>query len=148
MKNQKRTGRGRLLVCLVVCSFGLVFVPSAGATTNIYWGYNNMTISNPPSGTCLSQGAGVACAGFNNWDRTQVGYDNGDASIGYEFQNCAGCAFRGYLATSAGTWTLLRTDWNAAFPCCTVNPYNRTTCNYASAPLLRFAYVQCRAIIF
>jgi len=58
-------------------AFLVVCVGSAKATTHIYWGYNNLTASNPPAGTCPNSVAGIACSGWGNWDYSQVDWTSG-----------------------------------------------------------------------
>jgi hypothetical protein len=121
---------------------------TARATTTNYWGYNNMTKNNPSAGTCSSQGAGFACSGWNNWDRSQIDWNSGNAVfIFFGFQNCAGCTNYGTQATYAKTWTLLRTDYNSMY-CNCINTYNRATVAYDDGNLSTYAYLQGRAIIF
>jgi hypothetical protein len=126
----------------------LLFPAASFATTVNYWGYNNMTKSNPPSGTCSSERAGFACSGWNYWDRSQIAYNSGDAVIFWGMENCAGCALRGYTALSPGVGTFIRTQWNQDNPDFPVNPYNRAVCVFADGSRNTYAYVQCRAIIF
>jgi hypothetical protein len=99
-----------------IATFILLSAATASATTVNYWGYNNMTKSNPPSGTCSSERAGVACSGWNYWDRSQIAYNSGNAVILYGMENCAGCAWRGYTALSPGVGTFIRTQWNQDNP--------------------------------
>lgn len=52
--------RAALLVAVAGLALA-VFVPAALATTTTYWGYNNLTASNPPANTCFSgSAAGIA----------------------------------------------------------------------------------------
>jgi hypothetical protein len=132
----------------VAAAFTLLFPTTALATTVNYWGFNNMTKSNPPAGTCSSERAGVACSGWNYWDRSQLAYNSGNATMFWGMENCAGCAWRGYTALSPGVWTLIRTQWNLDFPSSPINPYNRALCAFADGSLNTYAYVQCRAIIY
>lgn len=138
--------RKRYIVVLTVIA-ALTWTSLAYSATTIYWGYNNMTSSNPPSGTCSGNGSGVACSGFNYWDRSQIDINSGSAVITFGFQNCAGCTLLGPDVQYGGVYTLLRTDWNAAHPSFPVNAYNRTTS--AHNPCCgSYAYLQGRAIIF
>lgn len=136
---------------LVVLAAAAVLTGASLASTTAYWGYNNMTDTNPPASRneCPNQNAdGRACSGFNYWDRTQIDYNSGNASIFYSFQNCVGCSFMGYEATYAKTWTLLRTDWNNDHPSGpTVNAYNRVACEHFGGGT-SYAYIQCQAVIW
>jgi hypothetical protein len=110
-----------------------------------YWGFNNLRDTNPPSGTCSGNGSGVACSGFNNWDRSQIQIAGGTGMIvSFGFQNCAGCVLYGESGQPLGTYTMIRTEYNAGHGG-VINPYNRTTCAWGGPG---YSYVQCRAIIF
>jgi len=142
------SSRTRYKIALLAVLAVLIAAAAASATTTTYWGFNNLTSSNPPSGTCTGNGAGVACAGFNYWDRSQIEIAGGTGAIvSYGFQNCAGCVLLGESGQPLGTYTLIRTTYNSTHGHNPVNAYNRTTCAfgnvYGSA-----SYVQCRDIIF
>ncbi len=138
-----------LLLVTMAAATSLFLSVAARADTKAYWGYNNMTQTNPPAYTCQGQYAGFACSGFNNIDRTQIDYQSGDAFIDLGFQNCVGCTFKGdYIyGGNIGVWTILRSEWNSAHP--TENPinsYNRSACRWGDwAPT--YAYLQCRRIV-
>jgi hypothetical protein len=53
--------------------------------THIYWGYNNLTSSNPPAGTCPGWFAGFACSGWGNWDYSQVDWTSGSGTFLFGF---------------------------------------------------------------
>jgi hypothetical protein len=143
-----RSRRRQSGLVAAIAALTLLFPATAFATTVNYWGYNNMTKSNPPSGTCSSERAGVACSGWNYWDRSQIAYNSGNAVILYGMENCAACAWRGYTALSPGVGTFIRTQWNQDNPDFPVNAYNRALCAFADGSLNTYAYIQCRAIIF
>jgi hypothetical protein len=75
----------RWLIGLLVVSLALVLAAAAAATTHIYWGYNNLTASNPPAQTCPGWYAGVACSGWGNWDYSQVDWTSGSARFVFGF---------------------------------------------------------------
>lgn len=140
----KRGQRWKLFLLALLVG-GIVSV-SAYATTTIYWGYNNLTQSNPPLGTCSGNGPGVACSGFNNWDRSQIQIAGGTGAIvSFGFQNCAGCVLYGASGKPLGTYTLIRNEYNSVHGG-VINPYNRTMCGYGGDGSA--SYVQCRAIWF
>ena len=128
-----------------------VFAAVAAATTVNYWGYNYQTRSNPAAGTACGDvyGDGIACAGYNYWDRSQLDYNSGSAHILFGFWNCAGCQLYGLRPSSSGLYTIVRTTWNSDHPSQTVNAYNEVACAWDDWPDgSGYAYDQCRAIIF
>jgi hypothetical protein len=140
--------RRRVASIAVALGGALFFASTASATTTNYWGYNNMTSSNPSAGSGACPGnaiAGIACSGWNYWDRSQIDYNSGSATIRFAMNNPGSADYFGNLATYAKVWTLIRTDWNAAHPNLTIGPYNRAACLWISGT---YAYIQCRAIIF
>jgi hypothetical protein len=133
-----------LVVAALVGLTLFVAPPGSAGTTNNYWGYNNMTSSNPAAG-CPGNGlAGIACSGWNNWDRSQVDYNSGSATLRVAMNGSGSGDYYGFSVSSANVYTLIRNDWNAAHPTLYIQPYNRAACLYLSGS---YAYIQCRAII-
>jgi hypothetical protein len=132
------------LVAVVATGALAVWAGSASATQVNYFGYNNMTTHNPPANSCDSRQDGWACTGFNNWDRSGLDYNSGDAWIGWGFMNCDSCDVLGQIKTSPGYLTLRRVDVPGAAI------YNRVACLFIdNSPAPNgYAYVQCRAFIF
>lgn len=137
----------RYKIAVLAVLAALIGAAAASATTTTYWGFNNLTESNPPLNTqCPMDGSGVACSGFNNWDRSQIQIAGGTgATVQYGFQNCAGCQVFSATATPLGTYTLIRSVYNQNHAQ-KINVYNRAVCAWAGGGTS--SYVQCRAIIF
>jgi hypothetical protein len=110
-----------------------------------YWGYNNLSRTNPPAGTCSGQGAAVACSGFNYTpphDFSAIDMPSGNAVIAHGYQNCSGCTIwkadwpaPGYDETS---W-----DYYAGVLGYPVSGYNRVVCLHTTNNNT-YAYTQCR----
>ncbi len=143
----------RLLVVIALASLiGGMVSAVARADTRPYWGYNNLQQYNPPSSAqeCNPYNeAGNACSGMNNFDRSQIDYQSGSAYVLFGFLQCWECSHvAGIVATYSEVWTVIRTDWNADHPNDTVPHYNRGICHYDGPTANRYAYIQCRMIIF
>ena len=71
----------------------LLAAASARATTTNYWGYNYISSSNPPAHTCQTDPSGVACAGWNYWDYSQIQRSSSSGGIVFfGFRFCSGCS--------------------------------------------------------
>jgi hypothetical protein len=130
-----------LLLCAAIAALSLA--ASASATQNNYWGFNFITLNNPPAGTCPSRSSGEACSGFNYWDYSQVQINSSYGQVLYGFEKCTGCNWSGFFTNpgQTGTYTII---WNASI----YNPpfhYNKAACSYFGGGE---SYVQCRAYIF
>lgn len=127
----------------------------AGHVPGHYWGYDNMTSTNPVGGGSGAKcwynfGAGTACSGWNNWDRSRVDYNSGNATIQFGFKHCTGCYILGDNATYTKWWTIVRTDYNAnrGFGEA-INAYNFGICRYNNDPSFNlYAYSYCDVLIF
>lgn len=112
----------KLPAALLVCVTALLLLAAAPAlaTVESYWGYNNMTSTNPAASStspyysveCYGDPAGYACSGFNNWDRSSVDWNSGSAAIAYGFENCSTCTYYSWAGDYAKVWTMIRTDFN------------------------------------
>lgn len=132
--------RVRRIALGLVAGVALALPSVAAADVVNFWGFNHMNSTNPGVGYCSSRpsSSGIACAGWNYWDRTQIEKNSGDY-IAYGFlDNDGSASFRGTSTQLEGTFTILRTDAGAT-------TYNRSTCAYQSGA---GSYLQCRAIIF
>jgi hypothetical protein len=121
----------------------LIGAATASATTTIYWGYNNLTPNNPPAsaGECPGvNDSGIACSGWNNWDRSQIDYNSGNATIRVAMNNPNSSDYPSLWPTSSGTYTLVRTTWNQTHhgPGDYIEPYNRAACFVSGG----YAYTQ------
>lgn len=106
-------------------------------TINTYFGPAYMSWM-APTGACAGTGTGIACDGFNNWDRNRVyKSDGGYISIGFDDSSYNGYFAGGPYITNT-TYVILRTDAGAP-------TYNRTFCNYYSGS---GSYIQCQSILF
>ena len=137
------TGKRAFIAVLAVLAAALMLVGAASGTQNNYWGYNNISSSNPPSHTCDSEPAGVACAGWNYWDYSQIDRaSSGGGHVAFGFRFCSGCLFALADTVTGGTYTL---KWNDPIFGGGAAHYNRPGCAYSGGPM---TYVQCRALIF
>jgi hypothetical protein len=135
------------LVALAVVGAILLMAPSAGATTTPYWGYNYISSTNPPAGTCTVDGygypAGYACSGWNYWDYSQIdraSSSGGNVVVGFRFTSTS--YIGGNDTTTGGTYTI---KWNDPIFGSAPTHYNRAACYYWSG---NRTYVQCRDLIF
>lgn len=133
---------------VVAAAIALIATAAALATTHTYWGFNTMNNLNPPSGTCPSSVAGIACDGFNNWDQNEIAQNSG-GSIIQGFENTTGGTIYGIAraccAADPHPWELA---WNDSRLGGNVLHYNRTACSYAFGSGTSGSYVQCRSLIF
>jgi len=146
MKRWKLPVRRRIALIVAVVGLALaVFVPTALATTVNYWGYANLTASNPPAGSCFSGSiAGLACSGWSNWDYSQAGWNSGRSAwiLGFLCQydgNVHGRLFYGSEAFS--TYTILWSDWCPGH-------YNRAVVSHVNGGTETYNYLQGRALIY
>lgn len=137
----------RRLLLVATAAAALALPAAASATINTYYGYNYLT-STSPTNACLSVfpsgSTGLACDGYNNWDRSRV-YKNSGGWIKVGFWSSSGPT--DYYFEFTGTINnppivVLRTDVGAP-------SYNATFCgyDYGMAPTAS-SYVQCQSIIF
>lgn len=137
----------RIVLCLGIAA---VLACGAAATAHAsytpYWGYNNLTRTNPPAGTCPGQGAAFACSGFNDTpphDSSALEYSSGDAQVEYGYQNCAGCTRFAFLANSGpGHYEVPWFTVLDYYPNLNTN-YNRLYCAHYTNQNT-YAYIQCR----
>jgi hypothetical protein len=130
----------RLAVVVGASIAAVAFVASpASATTTNYWGYNNLTASNPPAGTCPGSIAGIACSGWNNWDYSQADWNSGSGSFVLGFI----CSSDGLLhgRVISGTPNTYTDLWSSDCP----THYNKAAVAHYSGT---YNYLQARALIF
>jgi hypothetical protein len=137
-----RRFRHRLAIVLALVSVGVVPV-AAEATTINYWGYGNLTLSNPASGTCPSQPSGFPCSGWNNWDYSQVDWNSGQGSFRLGFI----CQGTGYLTGPQFYGNEGFQTWTVAWTVCPTH-YNRSGVEYITNIYGTYDYLQARALIF
>jgi hypothetical protein len=114
------------------------------ASTTVYWGYNNLTASNPPAGSCPSSAAGVACSGSQNWDYSEADWNSGNGAwmLGFICQSDGllhGRVFSGNEAKKTYDWL-----WSDSCP----THYNRAAVAHISGGSGTYDYLQARALIF
>lgn len=117
---------------------------AAVASTTNYWGYNNLTASNPPAGTCPGSVAGIACSGSNNWDYSQVGWTSGRSSFTVGFICSSNGLLVGRLLSGSeafGTYTVLWSNY------CSTH-YNKAAVAHINGGSQTYNYLQARALIF
>jgi len=141
-----RTPLPRVAISLSVVAVAalVLWASNALATTVVYWGYNYLTASNPPAGTCPGAASGIACSGWNNWDYSQVDWTSGRSSFTLGFI----CSSNGLLVgrlmfgtESFGTYTVL---WSNYCP----THYNRAAVAHIDGGSQTYNYLQARALIF
>jgi len=121
----------------------LVVAATAAATTDNYFGFDNLTSSNPPSGACSGFGAGRDCvSGWNFWDYTQIQRNSGSATIGMGFIWNGNHSQINYVPIpfDAGTYTRIWSDGDFS----NQTHYNKPACLYLNGT---YSYLQCRGII-
>jgi hypothetical protein len=127
----------RLAAAIAAFAVMLLAPVMARAGVVTYYGFNYLSPTLPQD-HCSPGTQGVACSGFNNWDRHRVYKNSGDwIHIAYQASNgtpyyCGG-PFMG-----TGTFVILRTD-------CGAPTYNRGFCQYVDG---FSSYVKCELIIF
>lgn len=70
-----------IFLAVLVFATAVIVAPSWGRM-DTYWGHDNLTASNPPSGTCPDSVAGIACSGWNYWDESDAHWHSG-GGVGY-----------------------------------------------------------------
>jgi hypothetical protein len=87
-----RRWRGATITATALAGLALL-AQLALASTTVYWGYNNLTATNPPAGTCPGSTAGIACSGFQNWDYSEADWTAGDGAwvLGSSASRTASC---------------------------------------------------------
>lgn len=124
-----------------------VAAPLAGATTHIYFGFNNLTASNPSSPNCngvYSFLSGYACYGLNNNDYNQVEWTSGRSSFRFGFVTCYGCVIQSRLMNGNEQFSTYTVLWSQ-FP---VAHYNYAVCFHVDGGTNTYNYLQCRSLIF
>jgi hypothetical protein len=122
-----RRRRGALWLAVVIAALVL---PSIAAATN-YWGFNNISSSNPSHGCYYTSSSGIACA-QTSASSSQVQKLSGasDGYIAVAFKGCAGLLFNSYT-----------TQTISAFGCTGHDPADGPSCYYWSGGS---SYIQCR----
>ena len=129
--------RKRPAVAIAVTAMMLVGASVAAGAEVTYYGFNYLSPT-LPSNHCYSGSQGVACSGFNNWDRHRV-YKNSGDWIHIAYQASDGTPYYcGGPFMGTGTFVILRTS-------CGAPPYQRGFCQYVSGSS---SYVKCEMIIF
>jgi hypothetical protein len=146
-RESARRGKALWRRAAVVALVGVALVAGASiaraATTN-YWGYGNLSASNPAAGTCPGSPAGVACSGWAYWDYSQIGWNSGRSAFAYGFicQSDGvfwGPAFGG--SESFGTYSALWSNWCPSH-------YNKVAVVHLSGGGGTYNYVQGRGLIY
>lgn len=79
---------------------------TAKALTGAYWGYNNLSATNPPNATCSYNGrvwpAGFACSGWGNWDISWVDWTSGSGKFIFGFICQSDDSLHGPILNGAG----------------------------------------------
>lgn len=126
----------KLRLVVAAMTVALVVTATAAAEIDEYFGYNYLSPTSP-TGECGSD-TGVACSGFNNWDRHRV-YKNSGENIHIAYQASDGTPYYcGGPFSGTGTFVILRTS-------CSAPTFNRVFCQYYGG---LSSYVKCEAIIF
>ena len=144
MKRWRLSLSRRALVITVIAVLSLgALVPAALATTVNYFGYANLTASNPPAGSCISGStAGLACSGWTDWDYSQAGWNSGQSAfvLGFLCQADLTVWGRPFSGTEGfGTYTA---QWSTYCP----GHYNKAAVGHLNGPYGSYNYLQGRAI--
>jgi hypothetical protein len=121
-----------------------VLVPAAFATTVNYFGYANLTASNPPANSCGTPSqAGLACSGWANWDYSEADWVSGHSDW-----------YLGFLCQKTGsvngrwihTWEDFRTYDEYWSNDCPDGHYNRAAVLHLNNTNGSYDYLQGRAL--
>jgi hypothetical protein len=136
----------RAVLLLAVAGLALaVFVPVALATTTPYWGYNNLTSSNPPANTCFSgSAAGIACSGWNNWDYSEADWTSGRSSWTLGLLCQSDGLIHGKLFYGSETFKTYDVLWSTYCP----THYNRDAVAHINGGTQTYNYLQARDVIY
>ena len=121
-----------------------IVVAGAQAATTVYWGYNNLTASNPPAGTCPGSASGIACSGSNNWDFSQVDWTSGRSSFALGFICSSNGLLVGRLMSGSEAFNTYTVRWSDYCP----THYNRAAVAHLNGGSGSYNYLQARALIF
>jgi hypothetical protein len=149
MLGSARLGSGTMKCALAFLAVALTagfLTGTAIASTTNYWGYNNLTATNPPGTQCPVNGSpGIACSGWNNWDYSQVDWVSGRSSFAFGFI----CQPDGIVnarfmsgSESFGTYTVLWSDY------CPGDHYVKAAVAHINGGSNTYNYLQGRALIF
>lgn len=140
----KKLGRAAILMASVGVAVLAFWVSGAMATTVNYWGYDNLTSSNPPAGTCPGSAAGIACSGSNNWDYSQVDWTSGRSSFTFGFICSSNGLLIGRLMSGSEAFNTYTLKWSDACP----GHYNKAAVAHVNGGSGSYNYLQARALIF
>lgn len=142
------TSRFRALIVLAACIIAAgTFAATAAAVTHVYFGYNNLTASNPSQPNCngiFSFFSGYACFGKNYNDYTQVDWTSGRSDFRLGFTTCYGCGYENRLISGNENFGTYTVRWSQ-FP---VSHYNYSVCSHSEGGPGSYNYLQCRALVF
>lgn len=133
---------GLVIAVIVVLAFGAL-VPPALATTVNYFGYANLTASNPPAGSCISGSvAGLACSGWTDWDYSQAGWNSGQSAWVLGFLCQYDLTVHGRLFNGLEGFNTYTVQWLDFCP----GHYNKAAVGHVNGPYGSYNYLQGRAI--
>lgn len=118
---------------------------SAALAHENYFGFDNLTSSNPPAQSCPGFSAGRDCvSGWNYWDYTQIQRNSGSATIGMGFIYNDNHSVIRYVPIpfDAGEYTKI---WSDSQIYSNPTHYNKPACLHLGGT---YAYLQCRGLIF
>jgi hypothetical protein len=121
-----------------------VSVTAAYATTGTYWGYNNLTSSNPSAGTCTGAAAGIACSGWNNWDYSEADWNSGQSSWTLGFLCSSDGLIWGRPFYGTETFKVYDVLWSTYCP----THYNKTAVAHINGGPGSYNYLQARHVIY
>jgi hypothetical protein len=133
-------------VIAVIAAFSLgAFVPAALATTVNYFGYANLTASNPPASSCFSGSvAGLACTGWTQWDYSQADWNSGQSAWALGFLCSADGLVHGRLFSGLEVFKTYTAQWSDYCP----GHYNRVAVEHVHGDYGSYNYLQGRALKF
>ena len=137
--------RALVVAAIVVLALG-VFVPAAFATTTNFFGYANLTASNPAADSCFSGSeAGLACSGWANWDYSQADWTSGHSGWILGFLCQADGKVHGLYRTGFEPFNTYTELWSDD---CLLGHYNRAVVAHYPNGNGSYNYLQGRAIKF
>lgn len=136
------TGRFASVVAVAVAFWLLLVAPSARSAT-AYWGYNNLSATNPSHQCAIHDVDGFACSGYGNWDYSQDDWQSGNGKF-----------VLGWLCQSDNYTAITGTVYGDSDPKGTYNAYYATYCggHYNKAATCRWSgpgsynYLQARHV--
>lgn len=138
--------RWSLALLLMACFAGSVSTGALAAQHN-YFGFDNLTASNPSAPNCggvFNFLSGYACYGLNYNDYNQVQWNSGRSAFRFGFTSCYGCGYENRLMSGSEAFSTYTVIWSQF----TVAHYNYAVCSHTDGGSNTYNYLQCRALVY